>query len=576
MSGQYRQTWASWRGMAGRFRPYKLQMLAELLIAILSTVLTVVGPLLLVKIINDPLRVRNTRLLTVLCLLLLAVGVITSLTVIAQNALTNWVGQRVLHGMREDLYDTVQRKPIGFFSTEANSEIQARIVSDIGGISDIVTYTAQSAINSLTSLAALAVVMFLLSWPLAVASLVLGTLLNTANTRFAKKRQQLAALRQQRVSAMILAVDEDLSMPGMILGRTFGRQVSQRSRFTELSNEVATLTYQQRLAGNSARTLIGITLGCVPPLIYWLSGTVFTSLSLGTVVVLAMLQFRLSGPIQQLLGLSANVQSATAMIDRVSQYLNPDAELESAPASAPAISVPRRPPYLRVENVSYRYPSSRKQVLCGVDLEFAPGTVSAITGATGGGKTTLALILSGMMPPTSGTVRADHQVQTVLSLRSIVTIVSQDMALLNASVRDNLLFAKPDATADELGQVLRQAQLEDWLSALPDGMNTMIGERGFVMSGGERQRLALARAMLSESPILILDEALSALDVETSRAASAAIRQFCDQRTLIMIGHNMPFIAATDRIIVVEGGHAVDTDTANSERHATDPGKVSV
>jgi ATP-binding cassette subfamily B protein len=570
MTSPYRRTWASWRPMAHRFRPYRIEIVATLVLVVLATGLTVISPLLLVQIINQALPEHNARLLGLLCGTLLLLAVITNGAVIAQNALTNWVGQRIIHQLRTDLFDTVQRMPLHFFSAESNSEIQSRMVSDIGGISDIITFTAQSTVGSVVSLASCAIVMVVLSWPLALVSLALALVLNLTNSRFTKRRRLLATQRQERVSEMLVVVAEDLSLPGVILSRTLGRQVSQQERFAAASDDVATLTYQQRLAGNSARVLIGMTLGCVPPLIYWLSGTVFTGLSVGTVVVLALLQLRVSTPIQQLLGLSASVQSASAMAERITAYLSPAVELEPVPA--PAESRPARrhpaPPLLRASQVSYDYPSSRQRALSDVSVEFPPGSITVVTGATGSGKSTLALILAGLIAPSAGAVHLGPDVAALADLRREVMLISQDAAMLNASIAENLLFAEPDAAPADLDRALRIAQLDTWVASLPDGIDTQIGERGYEVSGGERQRIALARAMLSASPVFILDEATSALDSATADAVNTALRQHCPGRTLIMISHRTTYVEAGDRILVIGDGRVAQEHTASSTRKA--------
>ena len=549
-------TWRAWLSLAPRFRPYRWQLSASLLLAIAITANGIAGPLLLVRIIDIALPRHDRGLLILLCSIMLVMGAIGAAATVGQNAITNWVGQHVIHGLRADVYARLQSVPLTFFNSRSNTEIQARLASDIGGISDMVTFTAQGTVSSLTNLAAYAAAMIILSWRLALISMFLAAMLNLLNARFTERRRKLARLRQENVAAMLKAVGEDLSLPGVILGRTMGRQAEQESRFLSLSEQVARLTFRQRLVGNSARAVVALTLSCIPPLLYLLAGTVFTQASVGTVVVLAFMQLRLSVPIQQLLGLSSTVQSGTAMLERVQEYL----DLPTEPA--PFVKLPHtkhavaRPATLSVRDLNYRYPSSGRQAVKRVWSEFPAGSTTMIMGPSGSGKSTLALLLAGLLTPESGVISLDGASVSASALRANVTLVPQDVGILNASIKKNLLFAKPGATVTEMRRMLAIVRLDTLVDQLPGGINAIVGERGYELSGGERQRLALARALLSPGRCLILDEATSALDAATADAVTGAVREFCQRRTLLVIGHRLPHPDPSDRLLFMDGGAA--------------------
>jgi ATP-binding cassette subfamily B protein len=554
--GGGQSTWAAWRRIAGRFAPYRWLLLASAVLILVAVALTMLVPLLLLHVINE-LAHHETRLLALLCSGMIVAGILASVLMVAMTALTNSVGQRVVHGLRLDVYDRLQGMPLAFFAAEPNSEIQARMASDIGGISDVVTFTSQGMLSAAASLLAACLVMLILSWPLALVSLALAAALNVLNQRFNTRRRDLATQRQDRVSALLALVGEHLTLSGVILGRTMQRSADQRSRFEDVSQQIGDLTYQQRLAGSTARALIGMALACLPPTIYLLAGTMIPGLSIGTVVVLAAMQTRLSGPIQQLLSLSGTAQSSMAMFERVFAYLDMEPVLPPATSARPRLE-PARPVSMRVSGVSHRYESSGRMTLADVSLDFPAGSTTLIAGPTGSSKTTLALILAGLLAPSAGNVEVDGRPVSGRELWPHVTLLAQETAIFNATVRENLLFARPDATEAQLREVIAAAQLSHLIAALPQALDTTVGDNGHQLSGGERQRLALAQAMLAPGSVLITDEATSALDSETADAVYQALREFCRGQTLVMIAHRIPALYPSDQVVVLAGGRVTE------------------
>jgi ATP-binding cassette subfamily B protein len=555
--------WALLRRAAGWFRPCRGLLCLSLALVISTTVLSMVSPLLLQRVINVALPRHETRLLGWLCGGMIAAGLLASLTSVGQGALANRIGQRVVHDLRVAVYDTVRRMPLDFFAGTPPADLQARLVSDIGGLSDIVSFTAQSTLSSLVSLITSVIVMLVLSWPLALASLTLAFALNLANEHFARRRRQLARAGQEQIAQLMRVVGEDLALPGVILGRTLGRGDWQRSRFVAISRDIGDLNYRQRLAGRTAWALVGVAFACLPPAVYWLSGTVVPGLTLGTVVVVSMMQIRLSGPIQQLLGLSATVQGSAAMFERVFAYLDLQPTVRMTDNGAPVVRARHRAaPVLRARAVRYAYEGAGRAALNGVDLDAGPASLTVITGPSGSGKSTLALVLAGLLQPAAGVIRVgDTGTADDTRLRGLVTLVPQEAVLFGGTLRENLLFARPAATAAELAAAIDAAHLRELVTRLPAGLDTAVGERGYQLSGGERQRMAVARALLAPHPVLVLDEATSALDVPTADAVHRSLADRSGQRTIIMVAHRIPRLRPHDQVVVLDAGRVAEAGT---------------
>jgi ATP-binding cassette, subfamily B, bacterial len=549
------------RRMASRFRPYRWRILLSLFLIVTSTGLAMVWPLLLPKVIDVALPQHRTGLLAELSIAMIAAGLLSNVILVGQSAVANSLGQEVVHRLRADIYAKVQDMPLEILSGEPNSRIQALIASDIGGISDFFTFTAQGALAALVNLSASCIVMLILSWPLALASLFLGFLLCLLNQRFAGRNRMLAAERQERVTDMLKTVAEDLAMPGVILGRTLGQCETQRGRFLAISRQIGMLTRRLRLAGSSARALIGMTLVCLPPAIYWMSGSLLPRLSLGTVVVIATMQVRLSAPIQQLLGLNSQFQTSTVMFARVFDYLG----TEPPPAAPQPPRDTVRPPAdgsvppLRLRKVSFRYPRADHDAIGGIDLTIQAG-ITVIAGSSGSGKSTLGLLMSGLMAPTRGVIEFSGM-PTPSVLQAGVTLLSQEGITFNASLRENLLFANPHATDGRLMSVLETVCLDRLVRSLGQGLDTIVGERGYQLSGGERQRVALARVLLAPTPVLIADEATSALDIDTADQIYKSLRSNSGTRALVIITHRIPELAADDQVVLLERGSIVESGT---------------
>jgi ATP-binding cassette, subfamily B, bacterial len=540
--------------IARLFLPHRLALGGTAALVLLQVGLTMIGPLLLEQVIGKALPDHRTRLLVALCAVMIVASVLACAASAVVAALTNSVGQRVMHQLRTDVFEHVQQLPLEFFSAESNSQIQARMASDIGSLSDILTFAISGALVGVTGLLAGGLAMAILSWPLALISLALAIPLNMLNRRYSGRREELAARRQERVADMLEVVAEDLSLPGVVLGRTLGGSRRQGARFAAASQRVADLTYQQRMAGNAARSVIALALACILPLIFLLAGTVMTGLSLGTVVVIAVVQARISGPIQLLLGLSGSLRGARVMFGRVFAYLD-------MPAGCSVAYVPVAPALgcgVRARAICYRYAEASRLAVDEVGLQLDPGSVTLITGESGSGKSTLALILAGLLVPLRGAVEIDGYPAAPGQLWAEVTLIPQESQLRNASVRENMLIADPDASDEKILAAIAVAQAGRLLSRLPDGLDSAVGANGYQLSGGERQRLAIARAMLAGGRLLVLDESTSALDNLTAERVTRAVRDFRPDCAIVLVAHRIPEMEPGDQVLVLADGKVVE------------------
>ncbi|MFD9716114.1 ABC transporter ATP-binding protein [Streptomyces sp. NPDC059076] len=553
------------RRVLRRFAEHKAGFALSLLTVVLSTGLGITGPLFLRVIVDEAVPQGDRTLLMWMCLGMLAVGIAQSGFFYLQSRLTNSIGLGVVHGLRVDVYQRVQSMPITFHAGRSGSEVQTRLASDIGGISDVITFTAQHALGSLTMVITIGTAMLILSWPVAVVAIGLTLGLVIMNQRYAERQRLLAVEAQENTSEMMRLAGEHLSLPGVLMGRTMRCWDGQRDRFRASSAAIADLTIRERSMATSAESIIGVSFAVIPPVVYWMAGGGFTSLSIGTAIVLVVLQLQLAQPIQALLGLSTSVRRSLAHFDRIFEYidLGPTAAL---PAPRTPDTGTRGPAVgITLSEVSYRYPESGRSTLRGIDLDFPAGSTTMIVGSTGSGKSTLGYLVAGLLEPGAGTVRVlggdEKPSETVL-------LVPQEPGIFNASFRDNLLLARPGATEAELRQVLSRLALDDLVSSFPEGLDTSVGERGYQLSGGERQRLGLARALLSDAPVVVLDEVTSALDWATARTVQAALEELRGNRTTVVISHRLSGVKDTDRVVVLAEGVVAEKGTHGELRMA--------
>jgi ATP-binding cassette subfamily B protein len=406
--------------------------------------------------------------------------------------------------------------------------------------------------------------MFLLDWKLALLSLGLLPLFVYMTRKVGAARRKVATSRQESMADITSLVQESLSVSGILLGKTMGRSAELAERFEGESNRLAGLEVKSRMTGRWMMALIQMTFAVMPAAVYWLGGWEVAHGTppneiVGTLVAFTTLQTRLFAPIGSLLSISVDVQSSLALFDRIFEYLDLPVDIQEGTRDLEGVRGD-----VRIEHAWFQYANTDTWALEDIDIEIPAGTTTAIVGETGAGKTSLGYLVSRLYDVTRGRVTIDGvdiRELTFAALAASVGVVSQETYLFNATIRENLRFAKPDATDEEVEEAARAAQIHGLISTLPDGYETVVGERGYRFSGGEKQRIAIARAVLRNPPILVLDEATSALDTQTERAVQEALARLVEGRTTIAIAHRLSTIRDADQIVVLDGGRVVETGT---------------
>jgi ATP-binding cassette subfamily B protein len=409
--------------------------------------------------------------------------------------------------------------------------------------------------------------MCILDWRLAIFSLLFVPPSVWGTRQVGKIRRRITSEQQRRLADMSALVAESLSVSGIMLGKTMGRGGDLADRFTDESKGIADLEVRSRMAGRWMMATIQFTFAAQPAVIYWLAGQSFIghSIDIGTVVAFTTLQTRLLFPIQSLLGVQADMEASLALFDRIFEYL--DLPVDIVEAVHP---VELRPSELlgevRFEHVSFRYGANGDEswTVHDIDLTVPAGTRTAVVGETGAGKTTLGYLAARLYEPQEGRVTIDGidiRDASLDSLAATIGVVSQETYLFHASVRENLRFARPDATDTELEDAARTARIHDLIASLPDGYDTVVGERGYRFSGGEKQRMAIARTVLRNPPVLVLDEATSSLDTQTEAAVQASLEALAEGRTTITIAHRLSTVRDADQIVVLDKGEIVERGT---------------
>lgn len=544
------------------FRPHLGPLAVVVATVVAASLVGLVQPFLLRAVIDDALPHGDTRLLVWAVTGMIGVAIATGVLGVVQTWLATTMGQKVMSRLRADVFTHLQRQSLAFFKRTRGGEIQSRLIDDIAGLQSVITSTATSVASNITTAVGTAVAMAVLDWRLSLLSLIVLPPAIIMTRRVALMRRDITAQRQQTMADLHAQVDEALSVNGAMLTKTLGAADARIEAFEETSTTLVDLEIRSQLAGRWRMATMQIIFATIPALIYLAAGfpALTGPLTLGTVVAFTALQSQIFRPILGLLNMGAQWISSMALLSRIFGYLD-------LPVDVPEPTHPvRLEPSavrgeVRFEQVSYRYPDGDVDVLSGVDLHLAPGSSIAVVGETGSGKSTLATLLARLADPTAGRITLDGidlRDLTATDLAHAVGVVSQDTYLAHLSVRDNLLQANPGADDAELWQALQIAQVADTIRALPAGLDTLVGARGHRFSGGERQRVAVARTLLADPRILVLDEATSALDTETEREFQSALDALAQGRTTLTIAHRLSTIRDADEIIVLDHGRIVE------------------
>jgi ATP-binding cassette subfamily B protein len=582
-------TRATLRRVVGIFRPYRRTVAGVGLLILVTSGLGVINPLLIKVAFDDALfgpTGPRMGLLYGVVALMVAVPVVSGLLGIWQTYMSNIVGQRVMQDLRNSLYAHLQRMHLRFFTSTRTGEIQSRLSNDVGGVQSVVTDTASGVLSSIVIVLSTVVTMLILSWQLTLLSLGTLPFFFWLTQRVGRARREVASVTQKSMADLSAITEETLSVSGILLSKAFGRQRHETDRFRKENERLAGLQIRQQMIGRSFFATIQIFFSITPALVYLVAGFVIQGgsggLTPGDIVAFTTLQSRLFFPIGQMLQVSVEVQSAMALFERVFEYLDMPHEITDRPGARRLDPAEVRGE-VRLRDVWFRYegrdgdgqveaPVSppdeeererqrRLWTLEGVDLEVAPGQLAALVGPSGAGKTTVTYLIPRFYDVQRGSVEIDGiDVRDIRleSLGEIVGMVTQETYLFHSSVRENLLYGNPNATDDQLEAAARAAFIHDRIMEMPEGFDTVVGERGYKMSGGEKQRLAIARVILKDPRILILDEATSSLDTTSERLVQEALRPLMEGRTTIAIAHRLSTILAADVIFVMDRGRIVE------------------
>ena len=600
------------RQIVAFFRPYKGQVAVVLVAILFTSLIGLVNPILLKLLIDIAIPQRDWGLLNLFVGLMIALPIVSGLIGVGQSYLNNVIGQSVMQDLRTALYAHLQRMPLRFFTETKTGEIQSRLANDVGGVQSVVTDTAASLTSNVAIAISTVVAMFIIDWRLTLLSLGLLPFFMYLTYRVGKVNREVRGETQKSLAEMSAATEETLSVSGMLLSKTFGQQQTAIDRFSRLNRQLAKLQVRQAMVGRWFFMIIGTIFSITPAFVYWLAGYLAiqndpTAPTIGDIVAFTTLQSRLFFPLGQLLNIQVEIQGALALFDRIFEYLELDPVIVDAPDAVDLAAAPVAG-RIRFRDVSFTYPTPppREEVpvaeeagaamaadagngagpaaepeslapaaaasepeplpfgLRDIDFEAAPGDLVALVGPSGSGKTTTTYLVPRLYDVAEGAVEIDGtdvRKLSLVSLGRVIGFVTQETYLFHDTVRANILYAKPEASHEELVAAAKAAAIHDRVMELPQGYDTIVGERGYKLSGGEKQRIAIARVLLKDPRILILDEATSALDTVSERLIQRALERLERGRTTIAIAHRLSTILRADQILVYDQGRIVERGT---------------
>ena len=542
--------------VAGLFAPHRGTLLLVLALIVATSGLTVVQPFLVRRTVDEAIPQHDASLLLWLVGGMLAITVVSQAIGVIQSFLSARVGHTIMHELRTQVFANLQRQSLQFFTNNRGGEIQSRLTNDIAAMRGMVTTTATSVASNLTMTVATLVAMVALSPTLSLLSLLVLPPAVWLTRRAAVLRRSLMEKNSQAQAELQQTISENLSVSGMRLATTLGAQDRVYSNFSATSRSLIRLELESQLAGRWRMALTQIIFGVMPALIYLVAG-LRPGITIGTLIAFSTLQTQIFRPITGLLNVGAQWVASMALFSRIFEYLDLEPELTEATQPAQLADAS-----LTLHNVSYRYPGTDTDALSDVSLSIPADTTTALVGHTGSGKSTVASLLARLADPTEGSVLlggVDLRDIPPEQRAEVIGVVSQETYLIHCTVRENLLFAQPEASEEQMWAALHSARVDEVIAALPEGLDTLVGSRGYRFSGGEQQRLSLARTLLRRPQVLILDEATSALDNETERAIQEAV--LGADATRLVIAHRLSTIRDADQIVVLDAGRVAERGT---------------
>ncbi|KQW06646.1 hypothetical protein ASC66_09315 [Leifsonia sp. Root4] len=571
--------------IAALFAPYKTELIITVVLVLIGAGLSVIPPLITQRVFDHalfpPSGEPDLPLLGWLVAAMVLIFVVGALLGVWQTWLTATVGNSVMGSLRVRLFTHLQAMELSFFTRTKTGVIQSRLQNDVGGVASVLTNTISSVLGNTVTVIAAFVAMLILNWQLTLIAVVLMPIMVIAQRRVGQVRARIAAKTQESLSEMTAITQETLSVSGILLSKSFTRQGTEIARYADENANQVSLQVRQQMSGQWFFALVNIFLSSIPAIVYLAAGYLVAGgapdVTAGTIVAFTTVQARLMFPLMGLMRVALDLQTSSALFARIFEYLDlkpaivdaPDAVELPASAADNGVTGPDAAELGRVEfeHVSFLYPdqaADARPTLNDVSFVVEPGQYAAFVGPSGAGKTTVSYLVPRLYEATSGAVKfagVDVRGLTQRSLVSNIGIVSQETYLFHATIAENLRYAKPDATDAELERAARAANIHATIDSFPDGYATVVGERGYRLSGGEKQRIAIARVLLKDPAVLVLDEATSALDVISERIVQSALDDAARGRTTIAIAHRLSTVVNADVIFVVEAGRLVERGT---------------
>jgi len=564
--------------MSAYFRPYWRAWVVILACVAAAAGLNVVPPFCVGGILDHAIPGKNSTLLAMLAGAMVGLAILSGLISVLQQSLTARVGQSIMYDLRNQLFVHLQRMSLRFYTGTRAGEIVARINNDVNAVQGVTTGTLVTIVSNLMTLVATSVALLSMNWRLAILAVAVVPAFYLPSMLVGRVRRRLAAETQESQATLLAFLHERLHVGGAILGKIFGQCRADAEVFAGQSARVRDLHVRQAVVGRWLFMVLSVFSAVGPALIYWYGGlqVIRANLTLGQLVAFAALLSLLYRPLMQLASVYVDIQAAVAVFERIFEYLDmtPDVPETAAPRQLPAIRG-----HMVFERVAFAYPPPLKVVaeeteagegegkafaLQEVSFEIAPGEQVALVGPSGAGKTTITYLVPRFYDPRAGRILLDGQDLRELELESLrrhIGMVTQETVLFHAGIRENLLYARPAASEADLVAACRAANIHDFIAGLSEGYDTVVGERGFRLSGGEKQRVSIARALLKDPAILILDEATSSLDATSEFLIQEALETLLAGRTSLIIAHRLSTILSSDRIVVLDQGRMVETGT---------------